>query len=201
MVPGRKATVQSRPRYRKRAPGNPRRSAASLWAKASIAIALAGFTSLAHGQGCVPSTATYPCVYVVGTSNVDQGMFGPYFGIVVLSGVTNTIFGSPIIPDAGAGYLQGVGGIAVTPDNQFVLFTAFNSNQYGLTPYLEELSTTAPSPTFVSVLQGVGLQIAVSPDNKQAWIAESPAGYINKLGRRLASCDRLGRIPYSYTYL
>jgi DNA-binding beta-propeller fold protein YncE len=128
----------------------------------SIAVAF-GFASLAHGQGCVPNTANYPCVYVASqTSTLSLPSL-----VSVINATTNTVIGHPIAMTT----TPYIAGIAVTPDNQFAL--VLNSNVDQANSVVTIIATSTNTIAASVGLQGVPLQIAVAPDNSQAWIAES----------------------------
>lgn len=135
----------------------------------SVNSATATITVLAAPTvGCLPNTATYPCVYVAIQS---QTLSAPS-QVSVINVATNAVIGS--IPLGSTTVAFNVSGIALTPDNQFVLAPSSVSNQSVNSLNIISTASNAIVGTPVA-LQGIPSQIAVSPDNSQAWIAESAA--------------------------
>jgi DNA-binding beta-propeller fold protein YncE len=146
-------------------------------------------------QGCLPNTSTYPCVYVAIQS---QTMSAPS-QVSVINAATNAVIGS--IPLGVAASVFNVAGIAATPDNQFVLVPSSNFNQS-----VNSLTVISTASNTINgsniVLQGVPSQIAVSPDNTQAWVAETAAETQNSIDAveifDIASQTITGNIPLNF---
>src|SRR5205823_4759254 len=118
-------------------------------------LALAWGPAYAGAQGCVPSSANYPCAYV---ANYGDN------AVSVINATTNIVIASVPVGSSPEG-------LAITPDNSSVYVANTLDNSVSvIDTRTSKVTTTVP-------LQGHPSQIAITPDGAFAYVAEPGSSF------------------------
>jgi len=133
---------------------------------AFIALLVGAASTTAQGQaGCAAGMRNYPCVYVANDSD----------GTVSVISSSNSVIAT--INLATPGLVAFPQGVAVTPDNASVYVAGVQADLSGAAHPAVWVLSTATSTVATTItdkqgLQGVPSQVAITPNGKQAWVAE-----------------------------